>query len=125
MQQRLCEGEGPGCGKDAMNAAAPAADHVNKFPGTIIPPQIPFNRMEASSQPGDARAVGAKSPQEHALSGKSRQQQTKKPGKKVKSEIPGGASLAGALPVPDGKNPSKSPYLTIRTPLFPSYEADG
>jgi hypothetical protein len=45
----------------------PAVDQVNTFSGKIVPPQIPFNRMEASSQPGDARAAGALAPQEHVL----------------------------------------------------------
>jgi len=63
--------------------------------------------MDASSQPGDARAAGAQSPKEHAL--------LKDPG----------ATPTEDSAFTDGKNPSKPPYPAIRIPLFPSYEAEG
>ena len=76
---------------------------VNKFLERIVPPQIPFNRKEVSSQPGMPVRRG-RSSQEHALPenpGSNREAGEKN----TKSENPGDASLAGTLPVTGGKTP--------------------
>jgi hypothetical protein len=62
---------------------APAADQMNTFPEKIAPPQIPFNRREASSHSGDARAAGAKPPRARSAE-KSRQQQESRRECKIK-----------------------------------------
>jgi hypothetical protein len=103
---------------------APAADLANKFPEKIVPLQIPFNLLRHYRNRGMPVRRGREPPRARSLR-KIPAAQHGSRRKNAKSENPGDASLAGTLPITNGKNPSKPPYPTIRIPLFPSYEDDG
>ena len=84
-----------------------AADRVNTFPGKDRSTKNPLQPSVTLSQPGDARAAGAKPPR--ARSARKILTATKKPGKKIQNQrIPVSHHAIGILLFTDGKKTLKT-----------------